>query len=117
MRDNEPGPLKQKRLREVGHEADDEESDARSYPNLKKSRRYVIVLDSESESGELEDDKDKDPNYVPGGGKNKDEGYPFQESGEGLCGGCLSFCGGGARKHGVELGGGREALGRGVLSV
>ena len=65
MRDDEPGPSNQKRTREPGYDADDEDSDARSHPNLKKPRRYVIVSDKEEEPGELEDDQSRDPNYNP----------------------------------------------------
>ena len=42
---------------------DDKDSDARSHPNLKKSRHTINVLEDEDEYGELEDDKDKDPWY------------------------------------------------------
>lgn len=34
---------------------------------MQKLRRYIIAIDGECESGEPEDDKDKDPNFVPGG--------------------------------------------------
>lgn len=65
MMDKKLGPLDLKRSRKANYNVDDEDSDVRSQPNLKKSRRYIIVLDSESVLGEREDDKDKDPNYVP----------------------------------------------------
>ena len=56
MRDDEPGPSNQKRSREPDYNEDDEDSDARSHPNLKKPRRYVIVSDEEEEPSEPEDD-------------------------------------------------------------
>ena len=41
----------------------DEESDARSHPNLKKPKRYMIISEEEDESGEPEEDKDWDTDY------------------------------------------------------
>lgn len=38
MRDDELGPPNQKRPRESDYEADDEDSDARLHPNVKKSK-------------------------------------------------------------------------------
>ena len=43
MRDDEPGPSNQKCPRESDYEVDDEDSDARSHPNLKKPKQYVII--------------------------------------------------------------------------
>ena len=65
MMENEAGPLDQKNSREAGYKADDEDSNAKSYPNLKKSRRCLIVSESEDESDEPEDDKNRDFNYNP----------------------------------------------------
>ena len=65
MRDDEPGPSNRKRPREPDYDADDEDSDARSHPNLKKARRYVIVSDEEEEPDTPEDDKTRDPDYNP----------------------------------------------------
>ena len=60
IRDYEPGISNPKRPREPNYDADDEDSDARSHPNLKKPRSYVIVSDEEEEPGEPEDDKRQD---------------------------------------------------------
>ena len=65
MRDDEPGPSNRKRPMEPNYDADDEDSNARSHPNLKKARRYVIVSDEEEELDTLEDDKNRDPDYNP----------------------------------------------------
>ena len=65
MRDDELGPSNQKRPRESNYNADDEDSDARSHPNLKKARRYIIVSDEEEEPDTPEDDKTNDPDYNP----------------------------------------------------
>ena len=65
MMENEAGPLDQKHSREAGYKADDEDSDAKSYPNLKKPRRYLIVSETEDEPDEPEDDKIRDFNYNP----------------------------------------------------
>lgn len=65
MRDDEPDSSKQKSPREAGYEVDDEDSDAKSYPNLKKLKRYIMVSEEEDKSGEQEDDKDRDPDYNP----------------------------------------------------
>ena len=65
MRDDELGPSNWKRPREPDYDADDEDSDARSHPNLKKSKQYVIVSDEEEEPDTPEDDKARDPDYNP----------------------------------------------------
>lgn len=86
MGDNEPRPSNQKRPREADYETNDEDDNARSHPNLKKLRWYVIVSDSESKSDELEYDKGKHSNYISGRkgstsvGFNPfgDMGYPFK---------------------------------------
>ena len=65
MRDDEPDSSKQKSPREAGYEVDDEDSDAKSYPNWKKLKRYIMVSEEEDKSGEQEDDKDRDPDYNP----------------------------------------------------
>lgn len=65
MRDDELGPSTQKRPRDTGYGADDDDSDARLHPNLKKSRCYKIVSDEEEEPSMPEDDKTKDPDYNP----------------------------------------------------
>ena len=69
MRDDEPGPSNRKRPRESNYEADDDDddddSDARSHPNVKKTRRYEIVLDEEEEPGTPEDDKTKTRTTIP----------------------------------------------------
>ena len=65
MRDDEPRALNRKRQWNNGYEADDEDSDVRPHPNLKKTRRYVIILDEEEEPGTPEDDKTRDPDYNP----------------------------------------------------
>ena len=44
MRDEEPGPFNRKRPRKPDYKAGNEDSDARSHPNMKKSKRYVIML-------------------------------------------------------------------------
>ena len=65
MRDDEPGLSNWKRPREPDYDADDEDSDTRSYPNVKKPRHYIIVLDKEEEPDEPEDDRQRDPDYNP----------------------------------------------------
>ena len=65
MRDDEPWPSNRKRPREPDYDANDEDSDARSHPNLKRSKRYVIVSDEEEELDTPEDDKNRDPDYNP----------------------------------------------------
>ena len=65
MRDDELGPSNRKRPREPDYNADDEDSDARSHPGLKKARHYVIVSDEEEEPDTPEDDKTRDPDYNP----------------------------------------------------
>ena len=65
MRDEEPGLSNRKRPREPDYDADDEDSDARSHPDLRKARRYVIVSDEEEEPDTPEDDKTRDPDYNP----------------------------------------------------
>lgn len=58
MRNDEPGPSNWKRLRDSDYKADDNDNNARSYPNIKKPKRYVTISEEEDESDELEDDKD-----------------------------------------------------------
>ena len=65
MGDDEPGPSNPKWPRELCYQADDDNSNARLHPNLKKPKRYIIVLDEEEERGEPEDDKNWDPDYNP----------------------------------------------------
>ena len=65
MRDDELGPSNRKCPREPDYDANDEDSEARSHPNLKKARRYIIVSDEEEEPDTPEDDKTKDPDYNP----------------------------------------------------
>ena len=65
MRDDKPGPSNRKRPKELDYDANDKDSDARSHPNLKKPRRYVIVSDEEEEPSEPEDDRGRDPDYNP----------------------------------------------------
>ena len=66
MRDDESGPSNQKRPRESDYEADDEDSDARLHPNLKRPKRYIIMSDEEEEEpGKPEDDKNQYPDYNP----------------------------------------------------
>ena len=65
MRDDEPGPSNRKRQREPDYDGDDKDSDARSHPNLKKTRRYVIVSDEGEEPDTPGDDKTRDPDYNP----------------------------------------------------
>ena len=43
IRDDKLGRSNRKRSREPDYDADDKDSDARSHPNLKKSKRYVAV--------------------------------------------------------------------------
>ena len=65
IRDDELGPSNQKRPREAGYWVDDEDSNARSHPDLKMPKWYFIILKEEGESGELEDNEDWNPNYNP----------------------------------------------------
>ena len=50
---------------ESDYEVDDEDSDARSHPNLKRPKQYVVIWDEEEEIMETEDDQDRDLDYNP----------------------------------------------------
>ena len=65
MTDDEQGSSNRKHLRESDYKADDEDSDGRSHPNEKKSKRYIIVSDEEEEPDELEGDWNWDLEYNP----------------------------------------------------
>ena len=65
MRDDVSGPPNRKRQRESDYEVDDKDSDARSHPNRKKPKRYVIMSDEEEELSQPEDDPSRDPDYNP----------------------------------------------------
>ena len=65
MRDDEPGPSNQKHPRKSNYKVDNEDSDGRSHPNIKRPKRYVIVSDEEEEPSEPEDARDGDLDYNP----------------------------------------------------
>ena len=65
MGDDKLGLSNQKRPREPDYDADDEDRDARLHPDIKKPRRYVIVLDEEEQLGKPEDDQQWDLDYNP----------------------------------------------------
>lgn len=54
--DDQQCPSNWKRPRESNYAVDNDNSDAKSQPNIKKPKPYVIVLDEEEEPGEPEDD-------------------------------------------------------------
>ena len=58
MRGHKPGPSNWKCPRDIGYEVDNDDSDVKLHPNLKKPKQYVIVSEEEDELGELEDDKE-----------------------------------------------------------
>lgn len=76
MRDDELGLFNWKRPRSAGYKADDEDSDARLHPNLKRPKRYVIVSNEEEKPSEPEDDTTGDLDYSP---FFKDEATLFQD--------------------------------------
>lgn len=65
MRDDKSGPPNWKRRTKSDYEADDKNSDARSHPNLKRPKRYVIMSDKEEELSQPEDDQSRDLYYNP----------------------------------------------------
>ena len=65
MRDDESGPSNRKRPRESNYKAYNEDTNARSHPNVKKPKRYAVILDEREEPGEREDNRDQDLDYNP----------------------------------------------------
>lgn len=63
MRDDELGPSNRKCPRESNYEVDNEDSDARSHPNVKRPKQYIIISNEEEEPGKPEDNREWDSDY------------------------------------------------------